>query len=86
MNRGVGCQPDVEGTLGFVYRRLKSGDVEILRNGRIALTLRGIVAEGFLEDSSDMDEAEIQHLMARLTGNYKRGNEKVARNHPRNRK
>jgi hypothetical protein len=25
-----------------------------------------------------------QELMARLTGNYKRGNERVARTHPRN--
>ncbi len=25
-----------------------------------------------------------QEVMARLTGNYKRGNERTARNHPRN--
>lgn len=86
MNRGEDCQPEVEDTLGFSYRRLKNGNVEILRQGRVVSTLRGGVAEGFLEDSSDMEEAEIQQLMARLTGNYKRGNERVARNHPRNRR
>ncbi len=86
MNRGEECRQDADGPLGFSYRRLKCGDVEILHHGRIASTLRGKVAEGFLEDSSDLGESELQHLMARLTGNYRRGNERVARNHPRNRR
>jgi hypothetical protein len=44
--------------------------------------LRGAVAGRFLVDVQDRDP---QELMARLTGNYKRGNERMGKNHPRNR-
>ncbi len=77
---------DDAGDLGFSFRRLKSGDVEILHHGRIATTLRGIEAAGLLDEVSTLDPAGSQQLMARLTGNYKRGNERTARNHPRNRR
>jgi hypothetical protein len=33
----------------------------------------------------EVGEGDGQELMARLTGNYKRGNERLARQHPRNR-
>ena len=36
-------------------------------------------------DAEPGKEEEGQQLMARVTGNYKRGNERVARQHPRNR-
>ena len=61
----------------------KNGDVVITHHGRIAATLRGRKAKEFIEDA---DEAQDQELMARLTGNYRRGNEREARNHPRNRR
>ncbi len=54
---------------GFQYRVL-GGD------------LRGPAASQFLLDVENEDP---QELMARLTGNYKRSNERTARNHPRNR-
>jgi hypothetical protein len=44
--------------------------------------LRGDVAERFLED---VEQGDPQQVMARATGNYKRGNERLARKHPRNR-
>lgn len=72
-------------TLGFEYKILKSGEVEILRIGRRATTLRGMEAQEFLAEIAEFSEAEIQQEMARLTGNYKRGNERTAANHPRNR-
>jgi hypothetical protein len=34
----------------------------------------------------DCDLATAQQVMARLTGNYKRGNERKAAEHPRNRR
>ena len=40
------------------------------------------VNQAFLNEVDDRDP---QELMARLTGNYRRGNERQARNHPRNR-
>ncbi len=50
--------------------------------GRHATTLRGVAAADFLDD---VERGDPQELMARLTGNYKRGNEREARNHPRHR-
>ncbi len=65
---------------GFDYRTV--GDsVVISHHGRKAITLRGRAAERFAVDVEDEDP---QLLMARLTGNYKHGNERTARNHPRN--
>ena len=73
--------------LGFTFRVRKSGDVEILHRGRLASTLRGAEAEDFRQavgDDEGSDDA--QQLMARITGNYKRGNERLAGEHPRNRR
>jgi hypothetical protein len=67
---------------GFTYRLRKNGDVELLHHGRPAGVLRGAAAARFL---IDVDSGDPQELMARLTGNYKHGNERAARNHPRNR-
>lgn len=66
---------------GFSYRVRKNGDVELLHHGRPAAVLRGAAATRFLVDVENSDP---QELMARLTGNYKRGNERTAKNHPRN--
>ncbi|MBL7257718.1 hypothetical protein [Paractinoplanes lichenicola] len=68
---------------GFTYRVRKNGDVELLHHGRPAGVLRGATAARFL---AEVDESDPQELMARLTGNYRHGNERVARNHPRNRR
>lgn len=54
----------------------------IVHRGRVAATLRGRRAEEFVAEVGGGDE---QELMARTTGNYKRGNERFAREHPRNR-
>jgi hypothetical protein len=67
---------------GFDWTRRKNGDVVITHHGRLATTLRGDTADAFIADAGGGDE---QDLMARLTGNYKRGNERSARRHPRNR-
>jgi hypothetical protein len=72
--------------LGFDYQTRKGGDVQILHYGRLATTLRGQRAADFLEDMDGCDFDSQQQIMARLTGNYKRGNERVAKNHPRNRR
>lgn len=72
--------------LGFSYRRRKNGDVDILHHGRVAATLRGRDATAFLAGAPDPTHPDAQQLMARLTGNYKRGNERLAASHPRNRR
>lgn len=66
---------------GFEYRIVGDGEVLITHWGRRATTLRGTTAKKFLLDVTKQDP---QQLMARSTGNYKRGNERTAKNHPRN--
>jgi hypothetical protein len=61
----------------------KNGEVELWHHGRLASTLRGRDATDFLARVASLDEAAAQQLMARLTGNYKRGNERAAAQHPR---
>ena len=70
---------------GFTYRARKSGEVMLLHHGAPVTTLRGDVAERFLAAVAECDPARAQQLMARLTGNYKRGNERRAAEHPRTR-
>ena len=72
--------------LGFTYRVRKNGEVEIFHRGRLASTLRGNDAEDFKQEAGEEDSAEAQQLMARVTGNYKHGNERLASSHPRNRR
>lgn len=67
---------------GFTYRAFKNGGVEVFHRGVLAATLRGPAAEKFLNAAAGGQD--LQQLMARLTGNYKRGNERKAKGHPRN--
>ena len=65
----------------FEYAERADGRVIFLRDGRAVTTLRGARAAQFLAEAQD----DPQLAMARWTGNYKRGNERMARQHPRNR-
>ena len=65
---------------GFDWER-RGDEVVIHHHGRRAAVLRGARAREFLDEVQTGDP---QLLMARLTGNYKRGNERTARRHPRN--
>ncbi|SJN35465.1 hypothetical hydrophilic protein [Microbacterium esteraromaticum] len=60
---------------------VRGDDVLIMHHGTRAATLRGAKAADFL---ARVDSEDPQLLMARLTGNYRRGNERTARQHPRN--
>jgi hypothetical protein len=71
--------------LGFTYHARKGEVVEVLHHGRPAGTLRGRAAVDFLAKVGSASPSEAQRLMARVTGNYKRGNERGAATHPRNR-
>ena len=70
--------------LGFAYRKVKSGDVFIHHRGKLAATLRGKKAVSFITTMDTVNFAEQQQVMARITGNYKRGNEKSSRQHAKN--
>jgi hypothetical protein len=67
---------------GFAFAQRDNGTVIITHEGRHASTLRGGRAVAFLEEVGG--GADPQLVMARWTGNYKRGNERVAAEHPRN--
>ena len=58
--------------LGFSVSTRKSGDVIILRDGSEVTVLRKAAAKRFLER---VERGDPQQLMARVTGNYRRGNE-----------
>lgn len=60
----------------FEYRVAGAYEVLITHWGRRATVLRGMRARNFL---MDIEHQEPQELMARVTGNYKRGNERKRR-------
>ncbi|MFF4388984.1 MULTISPECIES: hypothetical protein [unclassified Streptomyces] len=66
---------------GFTYERHRDDSVVITHRGRTAATLRGGRAEKFL---AEVGSGDAQLVMARWTGSYAFGNERVARGHPRN--
>ncbi|NGO67363.1 hypothetical protein [Streptomyces boncukensis] len=78
---------------GFTYERrpggtspleeLGGGSVVVTHHGRRAVILRGARAVRFL---AEVEADDPQRVMARWTGNYKRGNERTAKAHPRNRR
>ncbi len=72
--------------LDFTFRVSKSGEVYISRNGKEITILRSLTAQAFLEDVAGATLVEEQQLMARITGNYKHGNERLAAQHPRKRR
>jgi hypothetical protein len=67
---------------GFRFEERAQGVVVITHQGKHAETLRGRRAAEFLAEVAGGDE---QLVMARWTGNYKRGNERAAQQHARNR-
>ena len=75
---------EYQGDLGFVHRVIKNGNVSINHKGKLATTLRGSKAITFIEKMNASSFSEQQQLMARVTGNYKRGNERLSKKHPRN--
>ncbi|WP_460335547.1 hypothetical protein [Actinoallomurus acanthiterrae] len=66
---------------GFDYTVRADGSVLIEHRRRAATTVRGDRAAAFL---SEVELGDPQEVMARWTGNYRRGNERTAKNHPRN--
>lgn len=68
------------GPSGFTYQVI-GHDVLISQHGRRATTLRGAAADRFI---AEVENGDPQELMARVTGNYRHGNERTAKEHPRN--
>ncbi len=81
-----GSEKEASGGYGFSYQATRNGDVLIQREGRTVTHLRHGAARDFLAEVDGAAEGDAQETMARYTGNYRRGNERLAARHPRNRK
>jgi hypothetical protein len=66
---------------GFDYVVRADGSVSISHRGRAVTTVRGGRAAAFL---AEVEHDDPQQVMARWTGQYRRGSERAAKNHPRN--
>lgn len=62
--------------LGFSYRVTQAGELEISRDGRVVTRLRGRAATKAATQLESADVEAQQQRLARLTGNYRRGNER----------
>jgi hypothetical protein len=60
----------------FSFRERKDGTVAVYWKRTLATTLSGKLAENFLAAAAEANEDEVQLLMAKATGNFKRGNER----------
>jgi hypothetical protein len=60
----------------FDHRVTKDGRVLVSRGGRTVAVLAGPSAARLVTRLAGADEPARQHLLARATGNYRRGNER----------
>jgi len=61
---------------GFDWSERKTGDVAITHRGREVTIVRGRTAQRLTDRLTTAGDDEVQHLLARATGNYRRGNER----------
>lgn len=61
---------------GFEWSVRKNGDVAIRHHGREVTIVRGAAAARLVTKLDAAADDETQHLLARATGNYRRGNER----------
>jgi hypothetical protein len=84
VTRGFAYGDRVPAPSDFAYALLADGRVRISHRGRQVVTLAGARAATFARRVAEADgEGERQLLMARMTGNFKRGNERLARERSR---
>jgi hypothetical protein len=62
----------------FSYREMKDGTVQISWYRKRVMTLKGLQARKFLAKIAELDGKQAQLVMAKITGNFKRGNERAA--------
>jgi len=66
----------------FAYRITKDKKVFISWHGRQVTALSGRKAEKFIADIAHTDGKTAQLIMAKVTGNFKHGNEKIGKKLP----
>ncbi|MCB0516469.1 MAG: hypothetical protein R2798_09810 [Chitinophagales bacterium] len=60
----------------FEYQILKDQKLQIFWQGKLVLFLKGAKAEDLIKKLAVADALEQQLILAKVTGNFKRGNEK----------
>lgn len=63
----------------FDYRKYKNGNVSISWKNKEVMILKGENAEKFLSRVETANEFDAQMTMAKITGNFKHGNERVGK-------
>lgn len=64
----------------FSYRINKDNKVFISCEGKQVVILSGKKAESFIAKIRNLEGKEVQLALAKITGNFKRGNERIAKN------
>ncbi len=64
----------------FSFRTYKNGNISVFYYEREVTILKGKNAEHFLSKIENADDSQAQMIMAKITGNFKRGNERQAKN------
>lgn len=60
----------------FEYKELKDGKVQIYWNSKPVMLLKGAEAHKLLKRLENSEGKQTQLILAKVTGNFKRGNEK----------
>ena len=63
----------------FEYRKYKNGNVSVFYNSKEVTILKDKDAQKFTARIESASEQEAQMIMAKITGNFKRGNEREAK-------
>ena len=73
-------QRDILDEEPFDYKELKDNKVQIYWNNKPVMLLKGSAAQKILMKLKKTEGKEIQLALAKITGNFKRGNEKSSKN------
>lgn len=72
---------EASGDLGFSYKITSTAEIHISHHGKQATILRKKAASQFGARLSTMNFEQQQAAMARITGQYKHGNERNGKKH-----
>lgn len=64
----------------FDYKVFKDGKLHISWNNKTVLILKGKKSDEILKKLEGADDKEAQLVLAKVTGNFKRGNERISKN------
>lgn len=68
----------------FAWQQRKDGSVAVSHGGRVVSVIAGREAERLAAKLATASEQDVQLALAKITGNFKRGNERTAGSHTRN--